>query len=128
MRSSLNDSQRTYHHWHCLYVSAFLSSTYRGLYIWKTCQIFSVKYFYQHIQWHPTWWMFVLWSLWSLFLVNVHLFFCLPEQLSPIVPLHFLLLLLVLICSYHFSENLKLEFKLSISFNNWIEFLFIFML
>ena len=97
LRSSLNQSQCTYYHWNCHYFSTF-SHIFRGLYIWKACQILSAKYFYQWVQWHQTWWMFVLWSLWSLCLVNLHVFFYPCEQESAIVPLHFFLLLLVLMC------------------------------
>ena len=63
----------------------------------KACQILSVKYFYQQVQWNPTWCMFVLWSFWLLCLVDLHLLFRPCEQQNLIVPLHVCLLLLVLL-------------------------------
>ena len=65
---------------------------------WKACQIVSVKNVYQQVHWHPAWCMFVLGSLRLLCLVDLHLFFYPSEQQIPIVPLHFIILLQVLMC------------------------------
>ena len=79
-------------------VSVLFSLLFRGLCIWKACQILSVKYFYQQVQWQPTWCMFVLWSFWFLCLGDLYLFFYPCKQESLIAPLHFFFLLLIRLC------------------------------
>lgn len=66
-----------------VFVSTFLSFLFQGLYIWEAYWILSLKYFYQQLQWHPTWCMFVPgafdYYVWSI---------CIEQQ-SFIKPIHF---------------------------------------